>query len=59
MRRVISLYATRANELAEKVNEIFAQAEKQGNKIYKTQYIYASMDKFYCFIEYENSVDKK
>ena len=59
MREVIALYAPRADELTKKVNETFQIAEKQGNKIYKTQYVYASMDRFYCFIEYDNEVVKK
>lgn len=53
------LYAPRANELVDKVNETFQLAEKQGNTIYKTEYVYANMDKNYCFIEYEMIVKQK
>ena len=58
MREVIALYAPRVDELMEKVNKTFMAAEKQGNKIFKTQYIYAR-DRFFCFIEYDNEVVKK
>ena len=57
MREVIALYAPRVDEMMEKVNETFMTAEQQGNKIYKTQYIYAR-DRFFCFIEYDNEVLK-
>ena len=59
MKEVIVLFAPRANELVDKVNETFRTADKQGNKIYQTQYVYASMDRFYCFIEYDTEVPKK
>lgn len=59
MRKVMVLYAPKVNELVTKVNDVFKTAEEQKNKIYKTQYIYADMDKYYCFIEYETTVSEK
>lgn len=58
MRKVFVVYAPKASDLVKKVNEAFEQANKQGNKIYSTQYVYADMDKYYCFIEYDNVVNQ-
>lgn len=58
MRKVFVVFASKASDLVKKVNDAFEQADKQGNKIYNTQYVYADMDKYYCFIEYDNVVDK-
>lgn len=55
MRKVMVIYSSRADELVKKVNNTFQIAENQSNKIYKTQYVYADMDKYYCFIEYETT----
>ena len=58
MRKVMLLYAPKANELVEKVNEMFMQAEKKGLEILKTEYVYADMDKYYCFLEYDTVIKK-